>query len=52
MLTTWCVAAMYSNNGSLSFGVTSNGGVESTFSAARMLHLPLLPTRIFYLTFS
>jgi hypothetical protein len=31
MLTTWCVAVMYSSNGSLSFGATSTGGVESTF---------------------
>jgi hypothetical protein len=31
VLTTWCVAAMYSSSGSLSFGVTNTGGVEITF---------------------
>jgi hypothetical protein len=43
---------MYSSNGSLSFGATSTDGVESTFLAARMLHLPLPFTQISYLTFS
>jgi hypothetical protein len=43
---------MYSSSGSLSFGATSTGGVESTFSAMKMLRLPLLSTQIFCLTFS
>jgi hypothetical protein len=43
---------MYSSSGSLSFGVTNTGGVESTFSAARTLRLLRLSTQIFYLTFS
>jgi hypothetical protein len=52
MLTTWCVAAMYSSSGSLSFGATNTGGEESTFSAARTLCPLLLSNQIFYLTFS
>jgi hypothetical protein len=43
---------MYNSSGSLSFGTTNTGGVESTFSAARMLHLLLLSIQTFYLTFS
>jgi hypothetical protein len=43
---------MYSSNGSLSFGATNTGDVESTFSVARMLRLPLLSTQKNYLTFS
>jgi hypothetical protein len=31
VLTTWYVAAMYSSNGSFSFGATNTGGVENTF---------------------
>jgi hypothetical protein len=43
---------MYSSNGSLSLGATSTGGVESTFSAVKMLRLPPLSTQIISLTFS
>jgi hypothetical protein len=48
MLTTWCVAAMYSSSGSLSFGTTNTGGVESTFfsyentASASSVHLNFL----------
>jgi hypothetical protein len=39
---------MYSSNGSISLGATSQGGVESTFLGEKMPDLLLVSTQTFY----